>query len=193
MVGLEEELKNMDEGIRRLKIEYHVFFNGNRKTPPEDLRIRLERLAKQLSERSDMTQAQRFRYTTLLTRYYTYRSLWRRMMQERERGRGGEPRRESAAPRTGSPSGGRRPPQPFRIRITDPTAEEDKIRNLYDALTRFNKETHAKETPVPFLQFAKRIAAQTHAIRNKHGCAGVAYIVAVEEGAVRFTAAAENP
>ena len=41
MASLEEQLKDMDEGLRRLKIEYHILFNGHRKQPPEDLRLRL--------------------------------------------------------------------------------------------------------------------------------------------------------
>jgi hypothetical protein len=191
MANLEEELKNMEEGLRRLKIEYHIFFNGNRKKPPEDLRLRLERLAKQLSERAGMTQAQRFRYTTLLTRYYTYRSLWRRILQEREKGL--EPKSDKAN-LTAKPSpGARRSIEQFRISITDPKAEEDKVRSLYDALTRLKEEENSEESPAPFPQFAKFIAAQTHDIRNKYGCVSVAYVIAMEEGAIRFTAAAENP
>ena len=191
MANLEEELKNMEEGLRRLKIEYHIFFNGNRKKPPEDLRFSLERLAKQLSERAGMTPAQRFRYTTLLTRFYTYRNLWRRMLQEREKGK--EPKKDKAT-RSTTPSRGKRGSiEKFRISITDAGTEENKVKSLYETLTRLKKEGNSKESPVPFPQFAKYIAAQTHDIRNKYGCASVAYIIAMEEGTIRFTAAAEKP
>lgn len=191
MANLEEELRNMEEGLRRLKIEYLVFFNGNRKKPPEDLRFSLERLAKQLSERSGMTQAQRFRYNTLLTRYYTYRSLWRRMLQEREMGK--EPKIEKPARSALPSSGSRRSNERFRISIADPMAEKDKVKSLYDTLIRLKKENNPEESPVSFQHFAKYIASQTHDIRAKYGCVSVAYVIAVEEGAVRFTAAAENP
>ena len=117
MPTLEEELKNMDEGLRRLKIEYHIFFNGGRKKPPEDLKLRVERLAKQLSERSDMTPTQRFRYTTLVTRYHTYRNLWRRTLQEREKGQ--EARKEALA-RAGITPDIHTPTEKFRISLADP-------------------------------------------------------------------------
>jgi hypothetical protein len=155
MAGLEEQLKNMDEGLRRLKIEYHIFFNGNRKTPPEDLRMRLERLAKQLSERADMTQAQRFRYTTLLTRYYTYRSLWRRMQQDREKGREPKGKKASMSVNPSPGRGGSR--EQFRISISDPGKEEERIKSLYKALVRLKQENSDK-APVPYPQFAKYAA-----------------------------------
>lgn len=191
MANLDEELKNMEEAIRRLKIEYHVFFNGNRKKPPEDIRLRLDRQAKQLSDRGDMTAAQRFRYTTLLTRYYSYRSLWRRMLQEKEKGK--EPKSEQATLSANQSPGAGQSTERFRISITDPKAEEEKVRSLYDELTRLKQEENSEESPVPFPQFVKYIAAQTHDIRNKYGCVSVAYIITMEEGAIRFTAAAENP
>ena len=147
MANLEEELKNMEEGLRRLKIEYHIFFNGNRKKPPEDLRFSLERLAKQLSERAGMTPAQRFRYTTLLTRFYTYRNLWRRMLQEREKGK--EPKKDKATRSTPPSQGKRGSTEKFRISIADAGAEQDKVKSLYDALTRLKKEGNPEESPVP--------------------------------------------
>src|SRR6266496_6474524 len=82
----EEELTSLDDGIRRLKVEYTIFFNGHRKKPPEDLKIRVERIVKKLSEAGDMTYNERFRYNTLVTRFYVLRDLWRRTMMQRELG-----------------------------------------------------------------------------------------------------------
>jgi hypothetical protein len=187
MVTLEEELTKMEEWLRRLKIEYRVFFNGNRKNPPEDLKRSVEKLAKQLSERSDMTHAQRFRYNTLLTRYYSYGNLWRRSLQEMERGcvSKGTPA-QSDAPSEETSSGVK-----FKISLSDPKTEQDKVRNLYNALCLTKKEGSDKPT-LPYLQFEKYIESQTHNFRNKYGCDRVAYIIALEGGKVRFTAAVEN-
>jgi hypothetical protein len=188
MPTLEEELKEMEEGIRRLKIEYHIFFNGNRKKPPEDLRLRLERLAKQLSERSNMTHAQRFRYTTLLTRYYAYRNLWRRIMQEREKGR--EAKTEIRFEPVQSP-GGNLSGEKFRVSLSDPKTEEEKVKSLYKALLRLKTE-NSQKSAVSYPQFSKYIASQTHNLRSKFGCVRVAYIITLEGDDVRFTAVAEN-
>ena len=105
-------------GLRRLKIEYHIFLSGNRKKPPDDLRIRVERLVKKLSESSDMSFSQRFRFSTLVTRYYVYKDLWRREVQNREMDLTGrsEPMPKAGAPTTIFASPRRkRSASPYRI------------------------------------------------------------------------------
>jgi hypothetical protein len=187
MVKLEEQLKKMEESIRRLKIEYRIFFNGNRKKPPEDLKRSLEKLARQLSENPDMTNAQRFRYNTLLTRYYTYGSLWRRSLQEMERG--GLSKETPAQP--DAPSDETSSGVKFKISLSDPNTEQEKVRDLYNAFCLIKKEGSKKAT-LPYQQFEKYIESQTHNFRNKYGCDRVAYSIQLEGGKVRFTAAVEN-
>jgi hypothetical protein len=187
MVKIDEELKNMEEGIRRLKVEYQIFFNGNRKKAPEDLRLRLERISQQLSERSDMTQSQRFLYNTLLTRYYTYRNLWRRLLQKQERGKDNKKEAESLYKSTEKEPA----KEKFRISLSNPVMEEDKVKSLYDALLQY-KDVNAEKLQFSFQQFEKYISTQTKNIRSYKGCPSVTYIIALEEGVVRFTATAEK-
>ena len=184
----DEDLTNLDEWIRRLKIEYHIFFTGNRKKPPDDLKMRVERLVKKLSESPDLSFSQRFRFNTLITRFYVYRDLWRRTMLDQRNG--SEPK-EEATPRQTSPRRHKPPVETIRISISDPKSEEEKVRLLYDALLRI-KGTESGETPISYAQFAKYIAAQTRGIREKYGCSAVAFTIALEEDAIRFTAAADN-
>jgi hypothetical protein len=186
----DEDLKNLDEWLRRLRIEYHIFFSGNRKKPPDDMRMRVERSVKKLSECTDMSCSQRFRFTTLITRYHVYRDLWRRTLQEREMGT--ELKNEAALPKTGSaPHPAGQVEEAVRISIADPKAEEEQVRTLYDALLRI-KGPNAKETPPSYRQFANYIATQTCSIREKYGCSKVAFTIALEDDAIRFTAAAEK-
>ena len=188
MLKLEEELTSMEERLRRLKIEYRIFFNGNRKKPPEDLKQRLEKQAKMLGERSNMTAAQRFRYNTLLTRYYTYRNLWRRTLQEMERSM--DYRRAGGL---SDVSSGKKPQvEMFRISLSDPNNEKDKVRRLYDELRQVQKGI--KDNPdLSYPQFEGYIASQTHKFRTRYGCDRVSYVITLHGGEVRFTASAENP
>jgi hypothetical protein len=185
----DDDLANLEEWLRRLKIEYHIFLNGNRKNPPEDLKMRVEKLVKKLSECSDLSFTQRFRFNTLVSRFYVYRDLWRRTIIEREMG--AEPKEKKAF--TGSISSGFGKPamQTVCISIADPKAEGDKVRLLYDSLLRINK-AESGETPIPYAQFAKYIATQTHRIREKYGCPAVAFTIALNEDSIRFTAAADR-
>jgi hypothetical protein len=184
----DDDLANLEEGLRRLKVEYHIFFNGNRKKPPDDMRMRVEKLIKRLSESSDLSVTQRFRFNTLITRFYVYRDLWRRTMLEREMG--AEPKGEKMSGKVNSLPSAITPVESTRVSLSDPKCEEEKIRRLYDALLRIRR-AGGQESSVSYQQFAKYVTTQTDAIRKKHGCARVAFTVALEEDAIRFTAAAE--
>jgi hypothetical protein len=186
----DEDLSDLDEWIRRLKVEYDIFFNGNRKRPPDDLRARVEKLVKRLAEASGMTFSQRFRYTTLISRFHVYRDLWRRTQQELE---SAEESADTSSAQT-SPSKLRRErlPEGVRVSISDPQAEAGKVRRLYDELLRMRKE-HAKESPgISYQQFADYVASQTQGIKKKYQCASVVFRIALEEKAVKFTAKADN-
>jgi hypothetical protein len=185
----DEDLVNMEEWLRRLKIEYHVFFNGNRKKPPDDLRIRVERLIKKLSECSDLSFSQRFRFSTLVTRFYVYRDLWRRMLHEREMGAQPEEESTSGTGAVSQPSA--RSKEAVRISISDPEVEGEKVQLLYDELLRLRR-TDSQKSPLSYRQFAKYIATQTLSIRKKYRCSQVAFTISLEEDAIRFTAAADD-
>jgi hypothetical protein len=184
----DEDLTNLDEWIRRLKIEYQIFFNGHRAKPPDDLKFRVERLVKKLSECSDLSFSQRFRFSTLVTRYYAYRDLWRRTQQNHEMGAESRDASPEPTPLSHNPS---HAAETVRISISDPKTEEEKVRELYEALLRI-KVTEKQETQLSYPQFAKYIATQTQSIREKYGCSKVAFTIALEEDAIRFTAVAEN-
>jgi hypothetical protein len=185
----DEDLTNLEDWLRRLKIEYHIFFSGNRKLPPDDLRIRVENLVKRLSECSDMSYSQRFRFSTLVTRFYVYRDLWRRTTQAREMD---VTAKEASAPKADtSPQSAGNPAKAFSISISDPKTEEEKVRKLYEALISLKgKETQQK--PISYQQFAQYITTQTSGIQKKHGCTNVAFTIALDEDAIRFTAAVEK-
>jgi hypothetical protein len=185
----DEDLANLEDCLRRLKTEYHIFFAGNRKTPPDDLRLRVEKMVKRLSECSDLSFSQRFRFNTLITRYYVYRDLWRRTQAEKEMGR--DAGTEAAPARDTSPHHARTAQDKIRISISDPKAEEEKVRALYDALLRV-KGSGENETPLSYAQFAKYIATQTRNIQTKHNCTAVAFSIAIEDDAIRFTASADS-
>jgi len=196
----DEDLENLEAGLRRLKVEYHIFFSGGRKKPPDDLRIRVERIVKNLSESSDMSFSQRFRFSTLVTRYYVYKDLWRREVQNREMDLAG---RNAPMPKTVAPApSSQAPAEAIRISISDPKAEEDKVRQLYDVLIHLRrKETQetihlrrkeTQETPLSYAQFAKYIAIQTLGLQKKCGCSRVAFTIALDDNALRFTATKDD-
>src|SRR5437870_11045465 len=84
----EEQLNRLEEDVRRLKVEFDIYFNGAAKRPPYDTKGRVETLIKRLADDRTLSFAQRYHYNSLTARYTSFMQLWRRTMQDREEGRG---------------------------------------------------------------------------------------------------------
>jgi len=190
LINFDEDLTTLDDWLRRLKVEYDIFFNGHRKKPPEDLRLRLEKLVKKLAESSGMSFAQRFRYNTLIGRYYVYRDRWRRTLAEKEAGLEGKEEAAAAAGRKG-PAPKEPAEKGTRVSIADLKTDQREVRRLYESLTKLNESRPNTAPVMPYSQFAEYISAQAQKIKQKSGCARVQFTLAVEGDSVKFTAKPE--
>src|SRR6185503_19698854 len=86
-VSVEDRLTRLEEDIRRLKVEYDIYFSGGSKRPPYDTKLRVETQLKRLADDRSLSFAQRFHYNSLAPRYNAFREVWRRTMKGREEGR----------------------------------------------------------------------------------------------------------
>ena len=77
----EKTLNRLDEDIRRLKIEFGIYFNGGLKRAPHESRGRVEAAIKRIADDRNLSYAQRFQFNTIVNRYTAYRELWRRMLK----------------------------------------------------------------------------------------------------------------
>lgn len=80
---IDAQLARMEDDIRKLKIDFDIFFNGSTKRPPLEARARLEAYIKRLSDNRSLTFAQRYYFNTLVARFTSYRELWRRTLKAR--------------------------------------------------------------------------------------------------------------
>ncbi len=80
-VEIDQQLARMEEDIRRLKIDFDIYFNGATKRPPLEARARLDAFIKRLSDNRTLTYAQRYQFNTLVSRFTSYRELWRRTLK----------------------------------------------------------------------------------------------------------------
>jgi hypothetical protein len=157
--------------------------------------MRVEKLVKRLSEAGGMSIAQRFRYNTIVARFYVMRDLWRRTLQQRESGAGQEARPSAPGgqpPAEGAPerAGDSAPREEIRISISDPGREEEKVRRLYEAILEMRGRQAAQPPRVSYQQFARYISDQTQKIQGKWGCSSVLFAISLDEDAIRFTARA---
>src|SRR5262245_1418070 len=93
---IDDQLTRIEEDIRRLKVEFDIYFNGAAKRPPYDTKMRIESHLKRLGDDRSLSFAQRYHYNSLATRYSSFREMWRRTLQDREEGRGSVAARQAA-------------------------------------------------------------------------------------------------
>ena len=175
----------LESELKRLEAEYNMFFSGLLPKPPWETRGRVDSLVKQYDRAHIPNYSDRFRFTTLQSRYATFVDLWDRGLRAREEGRSGpfaHKRHEKEPPKKG--------PEDRILHVAafkDPVREIDKLTELYESLAVARREVG--EEQVPFHKFADLVKGQVTKLRQK-GSPEVAFRVAVRDGKVVFTARA---
>jgi hypothetical protein len=85
-VTTDEELNLLEQQLRRLKIEYEMYFNNPAKRPPTDVEWKVLAILRKFSDGGRMGFAQRFRYNSLAQQYAVQSDLWRKKSRIREEG-----------------------------------------------------------------------------------------------------------
>jgi hypothetical protein len=148
------------------------------------MRKRVEGLVKRLDRTHIANYGQRFRFSSLQSRFSTSIDLWDRGLRAREEGRPG--------PFVQPPRAAEERPKPRAedrvVHVTtfhDPLKEMDKLHQLYDNLAEARRD--AGQEAIPFHRFADLIKTQVNSLKEK-GTTEVAFRVAVKDGKVAFTA-----
>jgi hypothetical protein len=187
---IDEELTHLEDNLRRLKIEYDVFFGGGSKRPPTELEWRVQANLKKHGDSQRLTFPQRFRFNAIQQKYAVYSDLWRKKVNIKEEGfrRPADAvlsitgLREEHKPKQQAA----KPEGPLKVNIADPNAERDHVRALFEALTRQPKENgNAVATLESFQSFVNK---KTDEIRSKYQCQAVEYEVEMKNGKVKLKA-----
>lgn len=80
---LDKILARLEEDIRKLKIDFGIFFNGGLKRAPHEARGRVEATIKRLADDRSLSYVQRYQFNSLLAGYTSYRELWRRQLKKK--------------------------------------------------------------------------------------------------------------
>lgn len=80
-VEFDQKLSRLEDDIRKLKIDFDIYFNGATKRAPLEARARLDASIKRIADNRNMTFAQRYYFNTLVARFTSYRELWRRTLR----------------------------------------------------------------------------------------------------------------
>jgi hypothetical protein len=198
---IDEELSLLESNLRRLKIEYEIFFSNPTKRPPTDLEWKVLSALRKFSDGSRVSFSQRYRYNEIAQRYAIYSDLWRKKSRIREEGY----RRPQDALLSvqGVREEEHKPAHPvygvghhsadaaFAVACSDPQAEKDKVETLYKVLVEAKKKA-GEAVSGSFDSFSSFVSKKTKQIRKESGCHSVEYTVETQDGQVRLKAKAKS-
>ena len=209
---IDEELNLLDQQLRRLKIEYEIFFNNPAKRPPADVEWKVLSLIRKFSDSPRMSFTQRYRYNEMAQRYAVQSDLWRKKMRIREEGyrrpqdallsvqgvrvsQERETKHHQAyglshhAPSAvaGTPESNR----PFSVQCSGAAAEREQVESLYKALIEA-KQKSGEKVSGNLDSFAAFVQKKTSELRKQHGCDTVVYSIETQGGQVKLKAKAKT-
>ena len=206
----DEELNVLDSQLRRLKIEYEIYFSNPTKRPPTDVEWKVLSLLRKFSDGVRLNFSQRYRYNEMAQRYAVYSDLWRKKSRIREEGyrrpqdallsvqgvrlAEEEPKQQhhpvygvshaaaAAAAATSS--------QPFTLHSVD-QAEREQVERLYNTLVAAKKKA-GENVSGNIESFTTFVQKKTEQIRKQYHCEKVEYSVELTDGHVKLKAKAKT-
>ena len=198
---IDEELNQLDTLLRRLKIEYEVYFNNPAKRPPADLEWKAVALIRKHSDGGRMNFSQRFRYNEMAQRYAIYSDLWRKKNRIREEGYRrpqdallsvqGVRLAEEHAPQHPAVYGVTKNSSGFAIECSDAHSQTEQVERLYNPLVTAKKKSGEAVTG-NLSSFSSFVRNKTSQIRKQYGCETVEYSVELQDGQVKLKAKAKS-
>jgi hypothetical protein len=212
-VTTDEELNLLDSQLRRLKIEYEIFFSNPTKRPPADIEWKVLSLLRKFSDGGRMNFSQRYRYNEMAQRYALYSDLWRKKSRIREEGyrrpqdallsvQGVRSAEEEHKPQhhpvygvshaAAAAAAGAAPasPQPFTLQSVD-QGEREQVERLYNTLVAAKKKA-GENVSGNIDSFTTFVQKKTEQIRKQYKCESVEYSVELTDGQVKLKAKAKT-
>jgi hypothetical protein len=212
-VTTDEELNVLETQLRRLKIEYEVYFSNPTKRPPTDIEWKVLSLLRKFSDGGRMSFSQRYRYNEMAQRYAVYSDLWRKKSRIREEGyrrpqdallsvqgvRTEEDHKPQHNPVYGlshgaaaatAPAPAGITSQPFTLHTAADKADSEQVERLFNTLVAAKKKA-GENVSGNLDSFSTFVQKKTAEIRKQYGCQDVEFSVELTEGHVKLKAKAK--
>ncbi len=205
----DEELNLLETQLRRLKIEYEVYFSNPTKRPPTDVEWKVLSLLRKFSDGGRMSFSQRYRYNEMAQRYAVYSDLWRKKSRVREEGyrrpqdallgvQGVRPDVEEHKPHHNpvyglshaAAAGAGATSQGFTLHNVD-QGEHEQVERLYNTLVAAKKKA-GENVSGNLDSFNTFVQKKTKEIRKQYGCHDVEFSVELTDGHVKLKAKAKT-
>lgn len=179
---IEEDLKQLDQFITRLRVAYEQYFAGVLKREPFDLRAKAQKIITRFMNQPPRNSGYKFRFNQLNAKYQSYRQLWGRNIRQIDAGTY-RPHLFRSKTNEQSPaetsSSARKAPAPKAA---------SGIQGLHNALAAARKKTGEKGAELSPEKLARIVRQQTEALRKQHGKGKVRFRVVIENNRAKLKA-----
>jgi len=207
---VEEEIRQVDAQITKLKIQFDLYFIGSVPKPPTDQRDALDKQLKKL-QFNLKSSGERFLYSAVLNKFNAYSELWLKNLRTKEEGAHLHPLARRHAQQAGAAAGANggsngsaataahpgtrhkaghrpgehRPPDSWRISTTQ--RNDAALKNLYQNFVAAKTKAGDKKTP-SFDSFAREIARHAAAIKGQVDCETIDFKIYSKDNKVSIKA-----
>jgi hypothetical protein len=198
---VDDELRQLEEFVNRLRLEYEQFFRGSMKREPFALRGKVQKMITRFMEDPPKSTLHKFKFNSLNAKYQTFRTLWGRTMREMEAGTHKSQRFQAALNEASLDEQMRLASRAEREAQTQERASKAKpgskpaapasaaaspLDRLYEALLAARRQT-GESTDLTREKIAELVRKQTEAIRAQVGPdAKVKFRVVVEDNKAKL-------
>lgn len=210
----DEELVVLETQLRRLKIEYEVFFSNPTKRPPTDIEWKVLSMLRKFSDGGRMNFSQRYRYNAMAQRYAIYSDLWRKKSRIREEGyrrpqdallavQGVRTTEEDHKPQhavygvskaAAAGASASESSQPVTLHATgsnEDSSGSEQVERLYNTLVAAKKKA-GENVSGNLNSFSSFVQKKSEQIRKQYNCQDVEFSVEVAAGQVKLKAKAKT-
>lgn len=169
---VDEELKELEHKLHRLKIEYEQYFLGALRREPAVLRGEVQRVITRYVNEPPRNAGQKFKLNSLCARFQAYRNMWGRILREIEAGTYKRQRFKANLHED--------PPSEPAAPASESTGAASGVDRLFEALVRARRQTGEGTEGLDRSSFERLVQQQSRALRESHGADKVRFRVVIE-------------
>jgi len=186
----EQDIAQLETLLRKLEKEYDQFFCGLLRREPADTENAVLAIVRGYAGRPIQNPTLGFKYTSLVARYNSFRTVWTRKMREREEGRaaGNAVARRVAPPRAEPRHPVHTAARPGEYLASDPLHESRHLEQFFETYRRLREESGESTAKLQVETFQRALAEKVDKIKREQGCEAVLIRVVNDQGRTRIVA-----
>jgi hypothetical protein len=186
----EQDIAQLETLLRQLEKEYDQFFCGVLRREPVATESAVQALVRAYASRPLPGNSLTFKYTTLVARYNSFRTVWSRRLREREEGRAGGAcvARPVVLAKLEPPQPGKTAANPAEYLTANPMHEARRLEQFLETYRRLREKVGEPTANLTPAAFQKALADRVEKIKREQGCDAVLIRVVTEQGRTRIVA-----